>query len=173
MSDAPPDDTPPEGEPEPIEPTPEVTPKGPLPDDPAALKAELDKVRKEAAKYRTEARDLRPLADKARQIEEADKTEAQKLADANAAEKTRADNAERELLRYKVAAVKQVPASLIDRLKGETEEEMAEDADLLLKDMNRAPGSADSGPRDRDDKPKRSTSLEAAVSKAMQTQTGG
>ena len=148
-------------------PTPEPDTKGPMPDDPAVLKAELEKVRKEAAKYRTEARDLKPLAEKAKQQEEADKTETQKLADANAAEKARADQAERDLMRYRVATVKQLPAELVDRLKGDTEEEMGEDADLLLKLMERPPGSADSGARDRDEKPKRSTSLGGAVEKAI------
>lgn len=62
MADADTTDAPPEGDAE---------PKGNLPDDPAVLRAELDKVRKEAAGYRT----------KAKELEDRDKTELQRLQD--------------------------------------------------------------------------------------------
>ena len=78
----------------------------------------------------------------------AEKGEYQKL---HAAEKERADKLSADLaavqaqareqqlavLRHKVAAEKSLPAALIDRLRGETLEELAADADELLKALPR------------------------------------
>lgn len=47
--------------------------------DPDAARKEIEKLRKEAAKYRTAARDLEPLAKKARDAEEAQKSETERL----------------------------------------------------------------------------------------------
>lgn len=66
------------------------------------------------------------------QLEDQQKTEQQRLTE-------RAEKAEREaqshsvsLTRYRVAVAKGVPAELVDRLRGDTEDEIAADADALL-----------------------------------------
>jgi hypothetical protein len=69
---------------------------------------------------------------KLKEFEDRDKTEAQKLAEGKAEAEREAATAKQELMRYRVAASKKLPAELADRLKGATEEEMAEDADRLL-----------------------------------------
>ncbi|MBQ1163959.1 hypothetical protein KBZ21_38820, partial [Streptomyces sp. A73] len=47
--------------------------------DPEKARREIEKLRKEAAKYRTTAKELEPLAQKAREAEEAQKSEAERL----------------------------------------------------------------------------------------------
>jgi hypothetical protein len=69
---------------------------------------------------------------KLKEYEDRDKTEAQKLAEARTAAEQRAAAAEQQLLRFKIAAEKKLPANLAGRLQGSTEEEMAADADSLL-----------------------------------------
>jgi hypothetical protein len=79
---------------------------------------------------------LDDLTKKLQAFEDRDKTEAQKLAErASAAEKQAAD-AQTELMRYRVAADKKLPAELAARLRGSTPEEMAADADELLTLLN-------------------------------------
>ncbi|GGV91600.1 hypothetical protein [Streptomyces massasporeus] len=72
------------------------------------------------------------LAARLQELEDRDKTEAQKLAEAKAAAESEAATAKQELLRYRVAAKKKLPAELAARLRGATEEEMETDADSLL-----------------------------------------
>lgn len=93
---------------------------------------QLEKANREAAKYRTQLRDLEPLAEKARELEEAQKSEQQKLAEAQQAAEERASRAESELLRMRVAVKHELPAELADRLRGDTEEDLEEDAKRLL-----------------------------------------
>ena len=114
------------------------------------LRAELNRANREAGERRTA---LKAASDKLAALEKAqadaeaatlaEKGEYQKL---HAAEKERADKlaadlaAERDkarahelaILRHKVASEKSLPAALIDRLRGETLEEIAADADALL-----------------------------------------
>lgn len=107
-----------------------------------ALKAERERARK--AKKELEAERA-----KVRDYEDRDKTEQQKLADEIARLKT----FEEENLRLRVAMEKQIPAELVDRLKGKDREELEADADTLLALVARtseaqAPrGSADQGAR--------------------------
>jgi hypothetical protein len=75
---------------------------------------------------------LSELQKRLQEFEDRDKTEAQKLAEAKATAESEAATAKQELLRYKVAANKKLPAELAARLRGSTEEEMAADADSLL-----------------------------------------
>lgn len=71
-----------------------------------------------------------------------DAIEAEKLSDIEKAQKAaneatqRAADLERAALRYRVAVEKGVPASLVDRLRGDTEDEVAADADSLLELVN-------------------------------------
>lgn len=119
------------------------------------LRADLNKANKEAAERRIA---LKATADKLAALEKAqadaeaatlaERGEYQKL---HAAEKERADKLAADLeamraqahaqelaiLRHKVASEKSLPAALIDRLRGETLEAIAADADELLKALPR------------------------------------
>lgn len=87
------------------------------------------KLRKENAKYRTEAKANAEAAAKLREIEESGKTEAQKLAEE--LEQLRGENTTLKLATTKaqIAASKGVPAEL---LSGSTEEELEASAEALL-----------------------------------------
>lgn len=68
--------------------------------------------------------------------------EAEKLSDIERARKAaeeanaRAEQAERNAMRRQIALEKGVPASLVDRLRGDTADEIAADADSLLELVN-------------------------------------
>ncbi|MEU9310870.1 hypothetical protein [Streptomyces sp. NPDC048256] len=97
-----------------------------------ALAAER-KARAAAEKTATSAAKERDkLAARLQEIEDRDKTEAQKLAERATAAEGEAATAKQELMRYRVAAKKKLPAELAARLRGATEEEMETDADSLL-----------------------------------------
>ncbi|MET9550540.1 hypothetical protein ABZY36_35345 [Streptomyces sp. NPDC006627] len=111
------------------------------PETPDASRAHSDEVlgdagkkalQEERRKARTAEKQLSELQKRLQEFEDRDKTEAQKLTErAAAAEKSAAD-AQTELMRYRVAADKKLPAELAARLRGGTPEEMAADADELL-----------------------------------------
>lgn len=138
MSDAPPADAP-------------AAPPAPAPDapaegegegtqpDPTALKKALDRERQARRDAEKRAKELAPYEAKAREAEEASKTETQKLNEALAAEKAGRSSAEMELTRYRVASEKGVPLNLVRFLTGATPEEIGESADLLLKELNTKP----------------------------------
>lgn len=94
------------------------------------------KLRQEAAKYRTEAKANADAAKRLAEIEEAQKTEAQKLADRLAAAEAKAQAAEVKALRSEIAQAKGVPAAL---LTGSTEDELNAAADALLAFRGEAP----------------------------------
>lgn len=99
-----------------------AAPSGDIPPEVARA---LHKANKEAEQYRL----------KLKEFEDREKTEAQKLAErATEAEKVAAD-AKAELMKYQVAAQKNIPASLAARLQGSTPEELAADADRMLADL--------------------------------------
>lgn len=79
---------------------------------------------------------LDELSKRLQEFEDRDKTEAQKLAERAAAAEKQAETAQAELMRYRVAAEKKLPAELAARLRGSTPEEMAADADELLSLLN-------------------------------------
>ena len=86
-------------------------------------------LRAEAAKYRKEAQEAKS---KAQEYEDRDKTELEKLnGKLSKAEQAKLD-AEQRLLRYEVAAEKQVPAEALELLTGSTREELEAKADKLL-----------------------------------------
>jgi NADH dehydrogenase/NADH:ubiquinone oxidoreductase subunit G len=92
-------------------------------------------IRNEAAKYRTQAREN---AEKAKQYDEyllSQKSEQEKMAEALDAASRERDELKSQMLRLKIARDKQLPDSLVDRLRGETEEDMAADADALLEGL--------------------------------------
>lgn len=117
-------------------------PTAPEPTEPATgdagadLAAEVEKWRTLARKHETRAKENATAAARLAEIEDAAKTEAQRLAE-------RAEKAERALqdatlrsLRLEVAAEKGVPAGL---LTGTTAEELAASADALLEFRGAAP----------------------------------
>ena len=129
------------------EPTPTTTPDAPEAqvEAPAALGAEpktfdaeyVQKLRQEAAKYRTEAKANADAAKRLAEIEEAQKTEAQKLADRLAAAEKKALEAERRAF----AKDKGVPVSLVTGTTPEEWEAAAAEA-LAWKDEGIKPPSS-------------------------------
>ena len=109
-----------------------------------AGKKALDAERREKRAAEKRAADLEA---RLKEFEDRDKTEAQKLAEARDAAERRALDAERANLRYRVAVAKQLPPELVDRLRGDTEEEMAADADALLSLVKPPAPSYDGGTR--------------------------
>lgn len=66
------------------------------------------------------------------QLEDQQKTEQQRLTERAEKAEREAQSREVSLTRYRVAVAKGVPAELVDRLRGDTEDEIAADADALL-----------------------------------------
>lgn len=94
-------------------------------------------LQEERRKARTAEKQLGELQRKLQEFEDRDKTEAQKLAErATAAERNAAD-AQGRLLRYEVAAAKNLPPTLAVRLQGSTKDELEADADTLLEELGR------------------------------------
>jgi hypothetical protein len=113
-------------------------------------------LRREAAKYRTEAKANADAAAKLAQLEEAQKTEAEKLTDRVAAAERERDAARVEALRTKVGSAQRLPAAVADLLQGSTEEELtahaaviAAEFDKWSKDNSRPRGDLDQGGRSR------------------------
>lgn len=73
--------------------------------DPEAARREIEKLRREAAGHRTKVRELEPLAAKAKELEDAQKSEAERLAEQLAAERERATSATRTAVTAKVEAL--------------------------------------------------------------------
>jgi hypothetical protein len=96
-----------------------------------ALQAELRRARDDAAKYRTKARELEPLAQKAKEAEEAQQTELERAANRLAELQAERDKATGEALRYRVAAAHQLKAEDFDLLGSGTEEELTARAERI------------------------------------------
>ena len=103
----------------------------------AALEAER-KARREAEKS---AKDTAATLEKLRRALDEKQTDEQTVATARA----EADAAKAEALRYKVAAEKGLPVDLIPRLIGDSENDLAEDADRLLALVKTKPKRKDAG----------------------------
>ena len=120
-----------------------------------ALRKQLEKVRKEAASYRTKVRELEPLASKARELEDAGRSDLEKLtARAEKAEREHAETVARAM-RLEVAFEKGLTPAQAKRLVGATREELEADADEILRDFpalkpdGRPKGNADLGGREK------------------------
>lgn len=100
--------------------------------DPTAARAEIEKLRRESAGYRTKVRELEPLAAQATAAADAQKTETQRLTEQLATATAAATAAQTSALRFQVAAAKGLPPELAGRLQGATEAELTEDADKLV-----------------------------------------
>ena len=94
--------------------------------------AEVAKWKAMSRKHEGEAKANRDAAKRLAEIEDANKTEVQKLADAKTASDTVAATAQNELMRLRVAMRKGLTEAQAKRLVGSTEEEIEADADELL-----------------------------------------
>lgn len=104
------------------------------PAEPSADKdwqAEAAKWRALARKHEQQAKANVEAARRLATIEEASKSEQQRLAEQLEQAKARAEQAELKALRAKVAVAKGLPPALATRLQGTTEEEITADADEL------------------------------------------
>jgi chromosome segregation ATPase len=122
---------------------------------PEALRKQLEKARKEAASYRTKVRELEPLASKAKELEEAGRSDLEKLtARAEQAERQRGE-VEAKALRLEVAFEKGLTPAQAKRLVGANREELEADAEEILRDFpalkpdGRPKGDVDQGVRQK------------------------
>ncbi|MEU4154694.1 hypothetical protein [Streptomyces antimycoticus] len=73
--------------------------------DPDAARKEIERLRREAAKYRTKASDLEPLAQKARELEDAQKSEQERLTEQLTAAQERIRSVQQRAVRAEVRAL--------------------------------------------------------------------
>lgn len=132
---APPTGDAPPATPAPPAPTTGETPKV-EPTDLTGLKSALESERKSRRDAEARAKELEPYEAKAREAEEAGKSELTKANDALAASERARTTAETALLRYQVGADKGVPPNLVRFLTGDTKAAIEEAADELLKELN-------------------------------------
>jgi hypothetical protein len=104
--------------------------------------AYVAEIRREAAKYRTEAQEAKGKLTEREEAEQSDLEKAQSKA--TKAEQAKAE-AESKLLRFEVAAEKKVPAEAVDLLVGTTREELEAKADKLLS-LAKKPDDTDTEP---------------------------
>lgn len=109
------------------------------------LQAEVDKWKALSRKNEGEAKANRDAAAKLAQLEESQKTEAQKLEDRAKTAETALASATLNSTRLHVALTKGLPPELAVRLQGATEAEMEADADSLLALVKSSGGTVDMG----------------------------
>lgn len=105
--------------------------------------AALQKERDQRKALEKQIRELKPLAAKARELEEASKSELDKAAERATAAEARASNAEAQLVRKDIAASKGLKPEAAEFLTGTTPEEIEASAEKLLAlmpDPQRPPG---------------------------------
>ena len=102
----------------------------------AAAQAEAKKWRELSRKTEAQAKKGADAQKRLAELEERDKTEAQKLADRAAAAETKAAEAEAKYHRTLAAATYSLPPALIDRIAGTTEDEITESAETLAAAIN-------------------------------------
>ena len=108
----------------------------------------VKKLRAEAAKYRTEAQEAKA---KAQEYEDAQKSELERAQDKLTQIETAKAEAEARLLRYEVAAEKNIGGNLMDLLTATSKEELEAQADLILENVKPAEApkaTFDGGPRE-------------------------
>ena len=114
-------------------PTPDAAQQPTKTEVPPEVAAALKKANKEAETLRL----------KLKAIEDRDLSETEKLTARLTEAEKRAEKAEKASLRFRVGNAKGLPARLTERLQGDTEEEMAADADALLAEMKPRKGGGD------------------------------
>ncbi|MCK9250356.1 MAG: hypothetical protein M0P31_15455 [Solirubrobacteraceae bacterium] len=101
-------------------------------DGPATFDREyVEKLRRENARYRSEAKDADELRKRMQDIEDAEKSDLEREKAAREKAEQRAAQLEREALRRKVADEHKLPADLVEFLPDGTEDEMAAKAKIL------------------------------------------
>jgi predicted nucleic acid-binding Zn-ribbon protein len=118
---------------------------------PAGEKA-LEEWKTRAKAAEAEAKAAKALRAQLQEYQDKDKSELQKATDRAAAAEKAAAETQRDLLRHKVGIAKQLPAELVGRLQGDTEDEMQADASRLadlIKQNTRPQGDLDQGGRSR------------------------
>lgn len=126
---------------EPVEDAPEATPTTETDEEPFDEKRAREKIAKansEAANLRRRLKELEPLASKYRELEEAGKTEVQKLTERLTAAEKRAADAEIRALRLEIGAKYGLTPAQAKRLIGSTAEELEADAKELLESFKPA-----------------------------------
>jgi hypothetical protein len=126
---------------------------GDEPYDEERAKAKISKANSEAANLRKRLKELEPLAKRARELEDAQKSESEKLTDAKTTAEREAASAKAEVARLRVAIEKGLTAVQAKRLVGETEEELAADADELLASFKSPEDDPKPGDDPKDPKP--------------------
>lgn len=99
--------------------------------DPDRARAEVKAARDEARNLRKRLREVEPLAEKARQAEDASKSDAQKWQERYEALLAEKASAEHEAMRERVARQAGLPDDLADLLQGTSEADMTEHAKRL------------------------------------------
>jgi hypothetical protein len=123
--------------------------------DEATAKAALKKKNNEAANLRKRLKELEPLAKKAKVLEDAQKSEGERLTEAKTASDKEASDAKQEAARLRVALKKGLTETQAKRLVGETEEELEADADDLLNSFKPAEEEAEEEESQEDAETKR------------------
>lgn len=98
-----------------------------------AGKRALDAERKARREAEAKLKEYEPLVAKAREFEESQKTELQKLTEQLDEARADAATAQQHALRLEVGTAKGLPPELISRLEGSTKEQLEADADVLAK----------------------------------------
>lgn len=120
--------------------------------DADTAKAKISKANREARQLRERLKQLEPLAEKAKELEDANKTELEKLTERASGAEDRATSAELRALRMEVALDKApdgMPVTkiraLAKRLTGSTQEELEADAEELFAEFAPASDASTNG----------------------------
>lgn len=113
------------------EPDPTDTPDD-KPDNGPDHKAEAEKWKALARKHEKQAKENLAELEKLKEDQNSSKSDMDKLKESIAELNKRAETAEREALVAKVAQAKKLPAAIANRLTGNSQEELEEDADKLI-----------------------------------------
>lgn len=108
-------------------------------------KAEAEKWKAHARKHESRAKANEAAAKKVEELENAKKSEAERLADEAKTAAQRAEEAELKALRYEVALEKNVPPKLMKFLSGKDREELETSAGELLEAIGPAKGEENGG----------------------------
>lgn len=125
------------------------------------------KARKHEKASKQARQELEAAQAKLKEYEDRDKTEAEKAEEARKALEARAEKAEAALLRERVARKHNLPPEIAERLRGDTEEELEEDAKSLSELVKAAPSvDTDAGKgKPASEAPSDPASLAAGVSR--------
>jgi hypothetical protein len=133
---------------------PEPEPKGTIDDLPKWAQDQLRQARGDAARYRTKANELEPLAQKARELEQASQSELERATNDRDGHKSRADTAESQLRKFQVAMDKAPEHATLahvravaKRLAGESDEDLESDADELFGLLAPKPAETEEPPK--------------------------